>query len=137
MAEKVSKAMLGNKYLFHLAMGLLLLTLVGFASLRYLFAIKSSLYWLVSLPFFFFAMGYGMRRALQAISAERYLVNVYLILKITKILCLVAIALVYIFVFHVAFSLFLPIFFSFYLLYLIWETRFLFRYEKNLKTEML
>lgn len=136
MTEKVHGMTRDTKHLFHLAAGLLLVAAGGFMLLRHFFGIREP-YWLVPMPLLFFAMGYGMGKVLRLVPAERYLVNVYLVLKVMKILCLVLVALAYAFVFRVDMILFFPMFFSFYLLYLVWETRFLFRYEKSLKTEML
>lgn len=133
-----NKAHLANdRSLYRLGVGLFVMALAAFVLFKHILMTEQSLYWLVTLPILFLGMGYGMQKALRWVSVEKYLVNFYLGLKVTKIICLILILLAYIFLFQVDWTFLLPMFFAFYLLYLVWETRFLFRYERSLKTKML
>ncbi len=109
--------------------------LVGLVALWLTMPAGESVSWFPVIPVFFGILGYVFVRILRACDPYRQknLVNVYLLLRVIKMLCTLALVLVY--------GLFLdvPLHFSltavavFYILHLIWETRFFFSYEKQLK----
>ena len=126
-----------KRSLFYLGAGLFAVALVCAVCLKLVLRSEQSFYWLLSLPFLFLAMGCGLRKVLLSVKQQKTLVNVYLLLKIGKILGLVAACLIYIILLQIELAYFLPVFFVFYLFYLVWETKYIFRYEKTLRMEML
>lgn len=94
------------------------------------------IYWYLVIPLFFGVSGYALIKVLRFyfIHNEKHLVNVYLVLRVIKIICIIALIVTYLFILekeHTRF--FLPVIIGFYVIYLVWETKFFFGYERKLK----
>ncbi|MBP8777848.1 MAG: hypothetical protein KBH23_07670 [Bacteroidaceae bacterium] len=111
-----------------------LLTLMGF----YVFQkwpTPNFLSWMIPLPVVFTAWGYTfiyrLKSALQ--NSEKQLVTIYLLLRVLKILFLLGIAVIYIFLLPDQMLAWIGSFAAFYLVYLVWEMRVFFWFEKSRK----
>lgn len=94
-----------------------------------------SLAWFPVIPVYFGVMGYVFVKVLKSCfpHQEKNLVNVYLLLRVAKIFCTLALVVVYLLLLDVPLYFFLFSIAVFYIIHLIWETRFFFSYEKSLK----
>lgn len=124
-----------RKNLLRLILWLALGTLVGLIVLGRFLPKEESVSWFPVIPLFFGVMGYVFVRVLKSCfpHQEKNLVNVYLLVRVAKIFCTIALVVVYIVFLQVPLPFFLFSIAAFYIVHLIWETRFFFSYEKRLK----
>lgn len=87
------------------------------------------------IPLTFFISGIVLIEILYRMdkSNPRRLVNIYMILKFTKILIAAVLAVVYIFMLHVSIKPFIIVFAIFYMIYLFFETYSIYSVEKQMK----
>lgn len=132
---KVKDSSYYRKNLLWLILWLALGTLVGLIVLGRFLPKGESVSWFPVIPLFFGLMGYVFVRVLKSCFShqEKNLVNVYLLVRVAKIFCTLALVVVYLTFLQVPLPFFLFSVAAFYVLHLIWETRFFFSYEKRLK----
>ncbi len=126
-----------RRKLIQLYVWLLVGAAIGVGVLEYFYPAHTYLHWFPVIPVFFGVKGVVFIKALSwnALYGEKNLLNVYLLMKVIKMICLIALAVAYLLFLEETRYHFIVALAAFFLLHLVWETSFFFGYERILKQE--
>ena len=125
---------LRKRFLVILTVAMGILSLIG-GVIVYKLVPRELFLWYLGIPLFYYAMGLAFGEVLRRINRETNakLLNIYLILKVSKIIFTVILMILYIVLIDEYDRVFVITIGIFYMAYLILESKFYFDFEKSLK----